>query len=604
MLKRGIFTGLLCITSYSYAADVVVTTTEDVSRDDKECSLREAIEFINLGKPEAGYQGCGGKDASSVIILEGKKKYQLNKQIRVSQTLSIRSKYDPDINQNLLGKSNAIIKMQGQDRIFWVERAAKKTDKEEGTKPEKPSPILLTLFEVSLDGCGKSQCADQGGLIYNKDNVSLSMVKLLNGYARQGGAIYNAGYYEKDQPLSSVIVNASQIEGNVAQQGAVVYSQVPQYIVLGSLLQNNKATGAQAALLEVEKGFTEEELKDVSRSTGRGMTSSTIYNNTGYVAHVHDLMVINNSTILFNTKGLRIQAPFDEGVVANSILVNNGNADCEVLQGGKAKQLSNNLYGAGCAGELGQEFRNMTLIAGKENAGDCDLSSDGILCPLKEYKDATLSYFKPRLLASYQSLADSPIVNRGPTAGSGLMSCSADGDQRGKMRLSMPELCDRGAIELTVNTSDIAVIGQDIFYGETAKFSVADQLLDGELIQPQQCEALVGKHPNGQAWQAGCMKIVQTGTVSKGSTKIAQNGDIQYQPNGNWHGLDEFKLQLITTTTRFNDSRNPYIEVPVRVVQSPPDSFENKKVSTSGGATAWGVLLGLIGLLALRRRTQ
>lgn len=73
MLKRGMFTGLLCITSYSYAADVVVTTTEDVSRDDKECSLREAIEFINLGKPEAGYQGCGGKDASSVIILEGKK---------------------------------------------------------------------------------------------------------------------------------------------------------------------------------------------------------------------------------------------------------------------------------------------------------------------------------------------------------------------------------------------------------------------------------------------------------------------------------------------------------------------------------------------------
>lgn len=599
MLKQGIFTGLLCITSYSFAADIVVTTTQDISRDDQECSLREAIEFINLGKPEKGYQGCGGKDSSSVIILDGNKEYLLDKQIRISKSLSIRSKYSPDINQNLLGKNNAIIKMKAKDRIFWVERAAP-PPKEGTTEVERSSPIMLTLYEITLDGCAQEQCADQGGLIYNKDNVSMSMSKLLNGRARQGGAIYNAGIYVKDQPLSSVIINATQIEANHAQQGAVIYSQIPQYMLLGVLIQNNHATGPNAALLEVEKGFTEQELKEISLNTSRGLASSTVYNNSGYVANLSDLIVVNNSTILFNSKGLLLQSPFDKAVVANSILVNNGTADCEVVQGGKPKQMSNNLYGVGCAGEMGQIIGSTKLIAGKDNAGECDFNSDGILCPLKQYKDATLSYFKPRLLASYQSISDSPIVNRGPTLGSELMSCSSDGDQRGFPRPNMPELCDRGAIELTVNPENVSIVGADILYGEIAKMSVADQLLDGELIHPDQCEKLVGKHPNNQLWQPGCMQVVQTGTASKGRISITQNGDLSYTPNGDWHGLDEFKLQLITTTTRFNDSRNPYIEIPVRIVQAPPDTFENKKVKTSGGAMGWGVLLGLVALAGQR----
>ena len=97
------------------------------------------------------------------------------------------------------------------------------------------------------------------------------------------------------------------------------------------------------------------------------------------------------------------------------------------------------------------------------------------------------------------------------------------------------------------------------------------------------------------------MKIVQTNTPSKGTTRITQEGEISYVPNGNWHGADEFKILVVTTTTRFNDSSNPYIEIPTKVVQSPENNFEDYKVKTSGGGFGWGGLTVLLGLIALRR---
>jgi len=52
MLKQSIGIAMLCIAGQAYSADIVVTTTEDISSaNDKQCSLREAIEYINLGLP-------------------------------------------------------------------------------------------------------------------------------------------------------------------------------------------------------------------------------------------------------------------------------------------------------------------------------------------------------------------------------------------------------------------------------------------------------------------------------------------------------------------------------------------------------------------------
>ena len=69
MLKQSIGIGMLFIAGHAYSSNIIVTTTADTKADDQQCSLREAIEYINLGMPEEGYLGCGGKNASSVILL-------------------------------------------------------------------------------------------------------------------------------------------------------------------------------------------------------------------------------------------------------------------------------------------------------------------------------------------------------------------------------------------------------------------------------------------------------------------------------------------------------------------------------------------------------
>lgn len=78
MLKKSIGVATLLVASHAYSDNIKVTITEDIVKNDTECSLREAIDYINQGMPEAGYYGCGGKDAISTVMLEKNKTYLLN----------------------------------------------------------------------------------------------------------------------------------------------------------------------------------------------------------------------------------------------------------------------------------------------------------------------------------------------------------------------------------------------------------------------------------------------------------------------------------------------------------------------------------------------
>ena len=76
MLKRGIGLGLLCITGQAFSANITVTNTEETVKADNKCSIREADKYVKQGKPEAGYNGCGGgKEVTAKIILQGNKEY-------------------------------------------------------------------------------------------------------------------------------------------------------------------------------------------------------------------------------------------------------------------------------------------------------------------------------------------------------------------------------------------------------------------------------------------------------------------------------------------------------------------------------------------------
>lgn len=598
MLKQSISLVLLCFAGQIFAADIIVNTTEDVTVADDKCSLREAIEYINQGRPEAGYNGCGGKESNNTIYLESLT-YNLNKEILISKDVTFRTRYESDLNSNLLGKQNAVIKMNGTDRIFNIDRKSETTE----TKDDDNAPIQVNFHEITLKGCDALLCKEQGGLIYNKEVLNLNNSQLLNGKAKLGGAIYSAGKFDVLKTAGFVTLNNSLIQGNKAEKGAAIWSETPQYLVKNSVVRDNEVTTASAALFDSLEGFDKDSIANVKNDL-RGIVSSTIFNNKGHTIRVMDKMSVSNITMIFNTKGLIIDAPLELGFVGNSILAKNGTEDCTILKGGIANNLSNNLYSNGCVGTLSESLGSTNLIASSSPEGICDISSNAILCPFKEYSDSSLGYFRPRLLETYGSLNDSPIVNKGPTTGLAIIACESY-DQRSVARNNVRDLCDRGAVELKVDRNSIQLVGADILYGDVAKMSIRDQLVDGELITPGQCQKLFGNKPSGGTWQPGCLEIIQSPHVpSKGKLTLTQDGDISYQPGSDFHGSDQFKISVITTTTYFSDSLNKRIEIQTNVVQDPPDTFQDYSVKTSGGSFGFVGLMMLLGLTGLRRQTK
>ncbi|WP_313390562.1 CSLREA domain-containing protein, partial [Acinetobacter sp.] len=170
MLKKSIGIALLCIAGQSYSADIIVTTTEDIEKDDKECSLREAVEYVNRGLAKSGFMGCGGENSSSTIILKEKNTYVLNQHIAIKKSLTIRAVAESDgefsTDEKALGLHNAHIQMKGTDNLFRINS----TD----------TLVQLNLKELDLEGCGKTSCAEQGGLIYNKGQLILEYNRLFN----------------------------------------------------------------------------------------------------------------------------------------------------------------------------------------------------------------------------------------------------------------------------------------------------------------------------------------------------------------------------------------------------------------------------------------
>lgn len=599
MLKRGIGLGLLCITGQAFSANITVTTTDDIVKADNQCSLREAVDYVNQGMPEAGYNGCGGgKEVTAKIILEGNKEYLLNSQIRILKDVAFGSTYESNVNntQSLVGKRNAIIKMAGKERLFHIE---KNIDPKETTPP---AMLKVSFDEITLKGCGQDVCAEQGGLIYNKEALGISNSQLLDGHAKEGGAIYNAGIYAANTSLSSVSMSKTLMKGNKAEKGGVIYTELPTFVISQSLIRDNEVTDTTSSNFETQNQFSEDALKTIGSSIPFGIMNSTIFNNKGYVVKIYDAMQVNNITMILNSMGLIVDAPQKKGYVANSIIAKNGTQDCTIVAGGEAEQISNNLYSSGCNGFKATVLGNAQLIAGSTTEGKCDYSTNGILCPFAEAPSVALGYFLPRILPSYNSAEDSLIINHGPEVQDKILACSSV-DQRGKNRDVNSELCDRGAIELVINTSDISTVGQDILYGETAKFSISDQLQDGELVSAEKCKQIFNREldDNGKPWQIGCLKVIQTNTPSKGTMTINQAGDIVYTPNSRWQGSDEFKINVVTSTTSFNKSDNPYITIPARIVQRKPDDFKDYKVKTSGGSLGFLSIFGLIGLAGYRR---
>lgn len=604
MLKQSIGIGMLFIAGHAYSSNIIVTTTADTKADDQQCSLREAVEYINLGKPEQGHLGCGGENASNVILLEKKAIYQLDQQLKITESLEIKTTYDSSFNDKTSpGLNNAIIQMRGNGRIFHVDDSQDRF-------------LNVSLKELTLEGCGEERCRqEQGGLILNNENLNLEYVKLSKGIANQGGAIYNLAQITID--LDRVVrglmqVKNSLFENNQAQDGGAIYSKIPNFTVTSSVFKSNKTTNSNSSNLYVASSTADENTQVFSNDVNK-VTSSTFIANEGYVLNVLDGIGINNVSILGNTRGIYLNAPLGKGYVANSIVLANPHPvnslayNC-TQAGSDATVLQNNLVGAGCStGDANYPNRiwtGNTIFAGNMLEGACKtLSEDAaaLFCPYHVPENAFLGFVRPRVLLTDQSLQDSLVVNKGQLAKAGLpMQGCTSADQRGMQREFDSTLCDRGAIEVMVPASR-GLIGQDILAGQIAKMTVSDLLGDSDLVPKEFCDQVYPTNPTGQPWQAGCVQIEQLDTRSKGKLTIDESGNLVYTPDSAWHGADVFKIKLVTSTTRFN-STSPYMEVKVQVIQEHENRMESDKLNVSGGAWSAYGLMALLGLLGLRRK--
>ncbi len=600
MLKQSIGMGLLCIAGQAFSADIIITTTLDNDVDDKECSLREAIHYVNTGMPKEGYKGCGGENSTTSILLKEKEIYNIKSQLVLNKSATIKTTYETNVTQTVnKGLLNAIIKMDGKDRILKIEKAL--------DADSKDLPVVR-LEELTLEGCGTNSCqVDQGGLIFNYANLSLDYVKLTSGYANQGGAIFTAGV-EGDIALATV--KNTLIEGNTAQQGGAVYSVFPSLRMTQSVVRKNTTHHTASANL-----YTEQALLNTAQGH---IYNSSLYANNGAVLNIIDGVAVNNATIVANKgTGIVFAAQDKFGIVANSIILANSDggsdSNCTFATSvtNENKRLQNNLVTASCgSGEADYENQILPLefnpIAGNDIEGKCPNiteSPKAILCPYKASEKSFLGYFRPRIPLDYQNISESPIINTGKAAVSEHALFCMGSDQREQSRPSTSPAnisCDRGAIEIVVPRSS-SLVGQDLKVGEIAKFSILDALGDSDLVPKSECNRIVGAAPQGEVWQDGCITIKQQSHISsKGKLTIDLDGNVVYTPNSAWHGEDSFTLRVITTTSRFEES-DPYLDVRVNIVQEPDNTMVSDKIKTSGGSTGLGWLVILLGLGMLRR---
>lgn len=603
MLRRSIAFTLFAIAGHTYSADITVTTLVDEDKNDSVCSLREAVFFLNnrtQQQYENGYHGCGNKESTSIITLESGKEYKLNSAIQIKSSLTVRTQPSINIEEKVPGLRSATIS-SASGRIFEIDD----NNVEAANK-------IVQLVELNLKGTGTTTNVDNGGLIFNREALSIQFSVLSGGRAERGGAIYNAGILssQTNTTAGTVAISNTILRNNKATQGGVIYSEMPLYIISQSILRDNEVA-SNGSLVYSQTAFDDETTGGYLNNRAIGFRNTTVFHNKGgFVANVRDGMIVNNVTMVKNAKGLYLDAPKQQASVSNSILV--GNAEnCSASATDRAI-VQSNLVIADCNRNAPSERPNFILpvgeklIAGSMDEGECDSPpSDGLLCPFKTPKDTFLGAFKPRLLAKYNQLSDSLIINKGRIYSDGtkigLASCERI-DQRSRPR-TFDELCELGAIELVIDRNGIDQVGQDIKFGEVAKFTVTDSLVDGELVDSATCTKLFGRRADGAEWQPGCMKTVQTETPSKGSIRIDEQGNVTYVPNGNWHGADKFKLMVVTTTTRFNDPSNLYLEIPTTIVQEPSAGIENKTVDVGGGGGSLGFMsiLGLLALMGLRR---
>ena len=582
MFKRLITTCLFSISVGSHAT-INVNTTADTSGTSA-CSLRDAVAMLNSSSPATQIGGCSNINVSPVIVLDAGQTYSLNAEIKLNNSMTLQSSNTGDVSGQE-GTNNPIIRAIGDHRIFEINANGTATT----TVP------FITVNGVNFQGCGgPAICDTNGGVIFNQGRLKISTSVISNGFANQGGAIYN-------ENTGTLNLTSVELRNNTAQQGAAIFTVTASTQIDQSLIRDNQASSS----IVPSFAFYTQNVDPTLTNVTSVLTSSTIYNNIANAMNIVPGMIVNSSTIVGNQGGLTLNASINSAL-ANSIIGNNNGADC-TFTSADATPINNSIYTNTCGSTVGVSTANRLLTnTGSETLIAPDISSNGsgicalppavgLLCPFKKYAGQFTGYLVPRIVPTLTAtIANSPIISKGYNSGAG-RPCSSS-DQRGKTRTS----CDVGAIQLVIPSGNSQSNGEDIRHGQIARIDLTPVLGDGQLIEASFCSTLFPSTPiPSGGWSDGC--IVYINPPTKGTAIFdAVTSLLTYTPTSNFHGTDQFSYRVATSTSYFSDAQNnKTITVTTRIVNGPNSGITSKTV----GAGGFGIfaILALTGLAMHRR---
>ena len=542
-----------------------------------------------------GINGCfslSSEDGDTIKLKNTFTTYDVQDAIKITSNLTIQ----PDSTEGF-----TLIKAVGNHALFMIDDGI---DNDADNNPVTAlTYITVTFSDINFLGCNVEFCAANGGIFYNKEYLIIKNSNMTGGRASSfGGAVYN---------FSNSLFSADQLQAqnNIATDGAAIYSENTSAFITNSSFTNNTATNAQGIVSFGNKTpiFVGGNIPSIENSTFSG--------NTGTAISSRSTMILKNLTVVLNTNGLNFNN--ESPLLYNSIIASNVQQDCinlGAIPNDTSTYIAFNIYQTGCeltptlAAIETNNPRNVKLpltekiiadtdINGKDTGRKCALPpAKGLLCPLAYTGGLTQSH-KPRLLISYKTIADSPIVNKGASSNNITYLACPSTDQRGLARA----ICDIGAVELQGLIS--ASQGQDITYGQKATFDLLGSggvIGDGELLPADQCEPLYGTVVGG--YKDGCVRLIHSPT--KGTVEFDNiNHQVKYTATlADFHGFDKFTYGMTTTISRFSDAENNQsVAVNVKVVSEPDNSLPNKSLDT--GVTSILSLI-MLSLLMVWRRTR
>jgi len=557
-----------------------------------------------------GLFGCVSKDDSLNDIASLNQvatPYVLNTPLTINLALSITPNTTTNDN-NFLDDSTGLESLEGggtdetprvvikagtNNALFMIDDGVANDHDNDTSTPQKR--ISVSITDVDLVGCGQN-CATNGGILLNKEDLSITNVILSKGQANLGGAIFNAA----DAILT---IRSSLLKDNQAQDGAAVYAEYTSFAITGSLFTENKALNAGKGIVTAAS----DSVSFLSSVLRPYVENSTFSGNTGTALLLNGNLVVNNATIVNNTVGIDLNSHLP--TIYNSIIAGNSSADCQAfatIPTDTKVYFSNNLsvINKGCpAPALNNNITitdtgDQTLFAPLDANNRCAAPpANGLLCPLAENGGTTKTH-KPRILASYTQLSESLLVNKGfsrDVNDKGLVCSSTD--QRGMSRDNNENRCDIGAVEIQSGLRS-STQGDDIVFGQLKRFNPLDNLGDGELLPANQCAAVLGAGD----YLNGCIRL--SSLPRFGSARFDPlTSDILYSTNNpEFHGFDKFSYTVVTTLSRFSDAINDRtLTTQVRVVSEPPGSPPSKSLD-SGSVSFYSLFM--LSLLMLWRRVR